>query len=96
MANFLQKWPYRKNDKHFLTMAIFPGITIILNMILILIMVMFFVKVWMITIIGTTFGIPDTVMGLTFIAAGVKDFSYDRSTHCKISYKMNHLCYHLL
>ena len=25
----------------------------------------------MITIIGTTFGIPDTVMGLTFIAAGV-------------------------
>ena len=31
----------------------------------------FFPKVWMITIIGTTFGIPDTVMGLTFIAAGV-------------------------
>ena len=27
--------------------------------------------VWMITIIGFTFGIPDTVMGLTFIAAGV-------------------------
>ena len=26
----------------------------------------------MITIIGTTFGIPDTVMGLTFIAAGVR------------------------
>ena len=32
---------------------------------------LFFPKVWMITIIGTTFGIPDTVMGLTFIAAGV-------------------------
>jgi len=30
-----------------------------------------YVMVWMITIIGTTFGIPDTVMGLTFIAAGV-------------------------
>lgn len=27
--------------------------------------------VWMITIIGFTLGIPDTVMGLTFIAAGV-------------------------
>lgn len=27
--------------------------------------------VWMITIIGTTCGIPDTVMGLTFVAAGV-------------------------
>ncbi|XP_044742700.1 probable sodium/potassium/calcium exchanger CG1090 [Chrysoperla carnea] len=27
--------------------------------------------VWMITIIGSTLGIPDTVMGLTFIAAGV-------------------------
>ena len=27
--------------------------------------------VWMITIIGSTFMIPDTVMGLTFIAAGV-------------------------
>lgn len=27
--------------------------------------------VWMITIIGYTFGIPDTVMGLTFVAAGV-------------------------
>ncbi|KAF5272175.1 hypothetical protein FQA39_LY01257 [Lamprigera yunnana] len=27
--------------------------------------------VWMITIIGTTLGIPDTVMGLTFVAAGV-------------------------
>ena len=27
--------------------------------------------VWMITVIGFTFGIPDTVMGLTFIAAGV-------------------------
>ncbi|XP_022918371.1 probable sodium/potassium/calcium exchanger CG1090 isoform X2 [Onthophagus taurus] len=27
--------------------------------------------VWMITIIGSTFNIPDTVMGLTFVAAGV-------------------------
>uniref|UniRef100_A0A182W3I1 Sodium/calcium exchanger membrane region domain-containing protein n=1 Tax=Anopheles minimus TaxID=112268 RepID=A0A182W3I1_9DIPT len=27
--------------------------------------------VWMITIIGSTLGIPDTVMGLTFVAAGV-------------------------
>ncbi|XP_068896686.1 probable sodium/potassium/calcium exchanger CG1090 isoform X4 [Tenebrio molitor] len=27
--------------------------------------------VWMITVIGTTLGIPDTVMGLTFVAAGV-------------------------
>lgn len=27
--------------------------------------------VWMITIIGFTLGIPDTVMGLTFVAAGV-------------------------
>ena len=27
--------------------------------------------VWMITIVGSTFMIPDTVMGLTFIAAGV-------------------------
>lgn len=27
--------------------------------------------VWMITIIGQTLGIPDTVMGLTFVAAGV-------------------------
>lgn len=27
--------------------------------------------VWMITIIGTTLNIPDTVMGLTFVAAGV-------------------------
>ena len=27
--------------------------------------------VWMIVIIGYTFRIPDTVMGLTFIAAGV-------------------------
>jgi len=30
-----------------------------------------YVMVWMITVIGFTFGIPDTVMGLTFIAAGV-------------------------
>ncbi|XP_040563494.1 probable sodium/potassium/calcium exchanger CG1090 [Lepeophtheirus salmonis] len=30
-----------------------------------------YVMVWMITIIGFTFGVPDTVMGLTFIAAGV-------------------------
>ena len=28
-------------------------------------------QVWMITVIGFTLGIPDTVMGLTFIAAGV-------------------------
>ncbi|XP_013103436.1 probable sodium/potassium/calcium exchanger CG1090 [Stomoxys calcitrans] len=27
--------------------------------------------VWMITVIGSTLGIPDTVMGLTFVAAGV-------------------------
>ncbi|XP_046458106.1 probable sodium/potassium/calcium exchanger CG1090 [Daphnia pulex] len=30
-----------------------------------------YVIVWMITIIGFTMGIPDTVMGLTFVAAGV-------------------------
>ena len=30
-----------------------------------------YVMVWMITVIGFTMGIPDTVMGLTFIAAGV-------------------------
>ena len=30
-----------------------------------------YVMVWMITVIGFTLGIPDTVMGLTFIAAGV-------------------------
>lgn len=30
-----------------------------------------YVLVWMITVIGFTFGIPDTVMGLTFLAAGV-------------------------
>ena len=30
-----------------------------------------YVMVWMITVVGFTFGIPDTVMGLTFIAAGV-------------------------
>ena len=29
------------------------------------------IQVWMITVIGFTLGIPDTVMGLTFIAAGV-------------------------
>jgi len=27
--------------------------------------------VWMITVIGSTLAIPDTVMGLTFVAAGV-------------------------
>ena len=27
--------------------------------------------VWMITVIGFTLNIPDTVMGLTFVAAGV-------------------------
>ena len=31
-----------------------------------------YVMVWMITVIGFTLGIPDTVMGLTFIAAGVR------------------------
>ncbi len=30
-----------------------------------------YMMVWMITVIGFTLGIPDTVMGLTFIAAGV-------------------------
>ncbi|CAD6211944.1 GSCOCG00003911001-RA-CDS [Cotesia congregata] len=30
-----------------------------------------YIMVWMITIIGNTLGIPDTVMGLTFVAAGV-------------------------
>ena len=30
-----------------------------------------YMMVWMITVIGATFMIPDTVMGLTFIAAGV-------------------------
>lgn len=30
-----------------------------------------YIMVWMITIIGYTLGIPDTVMGLTFVAAGV-------------------------
>ncbi|KAL1137919.1 hypothetical protein AAG570_009614 [Ranatra chinensis] len=30
-----------------------------------------YIMVWMITLIGTTLGIPDTVMGLTFVAAGV-------------------------
>ncbi|GAB6018626.1 hypothetical protein CHUAL_000308 [Chamberlinius hualienensis] len=33
--------------------------------------VLSYLMVWMITIIGFTFGIPDTVMGLTFLAAGV-------------------------
>ncbi|EZA53280.1 Sodium/potassium/calcium exchanger [Ooceraea biroi] len=30
-----------------------------------------YLMVWMITIIGSTLGIPDTVLGLTFVAAGV-------------------------
>ncbi|XP_075232313.1 putative sodium/potassium/calcium exchanger CG1090 [Lycorma delicatula] len=30
-----------------------------------------YIMVWMITVIGFTLGIPDTVMGLTFMAAGV-------------------------
>ncbi|KAF6209608.1 hypothetical protein GE061_015356 [Apolygus lucorum] len=30
-----------------------------------------YIMVWMITIVGSTLGIPDTVMGLTFVAAGV-------------------------
>ena len=33
-----------------------------------------YMMVWMITVIGFTWGIPDTVMGLTFIAAGVSIF----------------------
>ena len=30
-----------------------------------------YMMVWMITVIGFTLNVPDTVMGLTFIAAGV-------------------------
>nr|XP_018907021.1 PREDICTED: probable sodium/potassium/calcium exchanger CG1090 isoform X3 [Bemisia tabaci]XP_018907022.1 PREDICTED: probable sodium/potassium/calcium exchanger CG1090 isoform X3 [Bemisia tabaci] len=30
-----------------------------------------YIMVWMITVIGDTLGIPDTMMGLTFVAAGV-------------------------
>ena len=30
-----------------------------------------YMMVWMITVIGFTLNIPDTVMGLTFVAAGV-------------------------
>ncbi|KAK6622447.1 hypothetical protein RUM44_002258 [Polyplax serrata] len=30
-----------------------------------------YIMVWMITVCGSTMGIPDTVMGLTFVAAGV-------------------------
>jgi K+-dependent Na+/Ca+ exchanger-like protein len=30
-----------------------------------------YIMVWMITVIGSTLGVPDTVMGLTFMAAGV-------------------------
>jgi Ca2+/Na+ antiporter len=29
-----------------------------------------YLMVWMITVVGYTFGVPDTIMGLTFIAAG--------------------------
>jgi Ca2+/Na+ antiporter len=29
-----------------------------------------YLMVWMVTIIGFTFGIPDSVMGITFLAAG--------------------------
>lgn len=29
-----------------------------------------YLMVWMVTIIGYTFGIPDSVMGITFLAAG--------------------------
>ncbi len=29
-----------------------------------------YMMVWMVTIIGFTFGIPDSVMGITFLAAG--------------------------
>lgn len=30
-----------------------------------------YIMVWMITVVGFTAGVPDTVMGLTFVAAGV-------------------------
>jgi Ca2+/Na+ antiporter len=29
-----------------------------------------YLMVWIVTIIGFTFGIPDSVMGITFLAAG--------------------------
>lgn len=29
-----------------------------------------FFMIWMVTIIGYTFGIPDSIMGITFLAAG--------------------------
>lgn len=29
-----------------------------------------YIMVWMVTLIGYTFGIPDSVMGVTFLAAG--------------------------
>jgi solute carrier family 24 (sodium/potassium/calcium exchanger), member 4 len=29
-----------------------------------------YLMVWMVTIIGFTFGIPDSIMGITFLAAG--------------------------
>jgi Ca2+/Na+ antiporter len=29
-----------------------------------------YLMVWMVTIMGFTFGIPDSVMGITFLAAG--------------------------
>lgn len=29
-----------------------------------------YINVWMVTLIGYTFGIPDSVMGFTFLAAG--------------------------
>jgi Ca2+/Na+ antiporter len=29
-----------------------------------------YLMVWLVTIIGFTFGIPDSVMGITFLAAG--------------------------
>lgn len=29
-----------------------------------------YIMVWMVTLIGFTFGIPDSIMGITFLAAG--------------------------
>ncbi|VVC31961.1 Sodium/calcium exchanger membrane region,Sodium/potassium/calcium exchanger [Cinara cedri] len=45
------------------------GITFVISMLWI--SVYSYIMVWMITVIGNTLGIPDTVMGLTFVAAGV-------------------------
>ncbi|KAE9524794.1 hypothetical protein AGLY_014844 [Aphis glycines] len=45
------------------------GLTFVISMLWI--SVYSYIMVWMITVIGNTLGIPDTVMGLTFVAAGV-------------------------